>query len=744
MDKLAPPPLRTDIVKGEKAARPWQAWFNDIRSWITDLVDNQFVLKSATKTTLGGVIIGDNVNVDNTGKISVDKAIDYKLPIASGSVLGGVKIGNGISENPDGTISIDEVVQNKDHDILDNRQTLAISATDSRHDAVALWYDGDGINRYGANPYGSGQYKGYAIPGMTVDDALDELFYKTPVVASLSWSKITNTPTTISGYGITDANFEPALGLPASDGMVLSSTVAGIRSWIAQSGGIGGSGTVGYVPLFTLDGVTLGNSNLSNNKSLSIVYIENSTYPAQKLAINITSTGNVNFNATGTTLCVNNKLVVSSSTEPVLGLYSSNADTAARNWAIVANDQTWGDFAISQSNAIGGDPVAAGTRRFYISPIGNVGLGYISPLSTLCVNGGVNIGSAAAIGTDSLRLSYDNSHYSNFNIANNGAMTIGSTGNITIAPPAIFNLGINIGSNVDNTNGLQISYDSNNYTNFNVGSAGQLTISITDNTVKLPRSLLIGNTNWALQGNYYGTTHDVTDILPTDCPWGIIGADTGGNSGTDAVRFVGISASLSSSNPLSIEGVVGMDGWQVACVTIDGSQSDAYDNGEPTGLHNRKSLVTGALLNVCNNGMPMFSVRASGDLLIQGNSMSVSDWTPYAGIGGFSSVDSASKVFYKMIGKTVFLWFQIYGTSSNTYFTFVLPYKVKTFVSYPNVFTLDFPVRAIDNGSQQQDPGFVEITAGSNSVQVQKNRSTDAWTASGTKGAFGFICYEVD
>jgi hypothetical protein len=41
-------------------------------------------------------------------------------------------------------------------------------------------------------------------------------------ITSLAWSKITGAPA-----------FEPALGNPASDGMVLSSTVAGVRSWIA-------------------------------------------------------------------------------------------------------------------------------------------------------------------------------------------------------------------------------------------------------------------------------------------------------------------------------------------------------------------------------------------------------------------------------------------------------------------------------------------------------------------------------
>ncbi|MEI7771484.1 MAG: hypothetical protein WCI67_15945 [Chloroflexales bacterium] len=51
-------------------------------------------------------------------------------------------------------------------------------------------------------------------------------------IPSLAWSKITTgVPTTLAGYGVTDA--EPALGNPSVTGYVLSSTTAGVRSWVA-------------------------------------------------------------------------------------------------------------------------------------------------------------------------------------------------------------------------------------------------------------------------------------------------------------------------------------------------------------------------------------------------------------------------------------------------------------------------------------------------------------------------------
>jgi hypothetical protein len=54
---------------------------------------------------------------------------------------------------------------------------------------------------------------------------------------------------------------EPALGNPASDGYVLTSTAAGVRSWAAASGGISGL-TAGVVPVAT-SATAIGNSKLT-------------------------------------------------------------------------------------------------------------------------------------------------------------------------------------------------------------------------------------------------------------------------------------------------------------------------------------------------------------------------------------------------------------------------------------------------------------------------------------------------
>lgn len=64
---------------------------------------NKYVLPAATTTTLGGIIVGDRLSIDSTGKLVA--TYTYTLPTASSSALGGVKIGSNIT-NTSGTISI--------------------------------------------------------------------------------------------------------------------------------------------------------------------------------------------------------------------------------------------------------------------------------------------------------------------------------------------------------------------------------------------------------------------------------------------------------------------------------------------------------------------------------------------------------------------------------------------------------------------------------------------------------------
>lgn len=62
------------------------------------------IIKPATKTSLGTIIVGDNLTVDANGKVSAQNS--YVLPVATASVLGGVKQGTDITIDKDGVISV--------------------------------------------------------------------------------------------------------------------------------------------------------------------------------------------------------------------------------------------------------------------------------------------------------------------------------------------------------------------------------------------------------------------------------------------------------------------------------------------------------------------------------------------------------------------------------------------------------------------------------------------------------------
>ena len=64
---------------------------------VTEPLVADYILPTATTNTLGGVKIGDNINIDSAGHISV--------PIASADNAGVIKVGTGLAISSDGTLS---------------------------------------------------------------------------------------------------------------------------------------------------------------------------------------------------------------------------------------------------------------------------------------------------------------------------------------------------------------------------------------------------------------------------------------------------------------------------------------------------------------------------------------------------------------------------------------------------------------------------------------------------------------
>lgn len=80
-----------------------------------------YVLPPATTSTLGGVIIGDNLSVDGSGRVSASSGQTYVLPAATTSALGGVIVGAGLSVAANGMLSVNT-------NWLTNQINTAISA----------------------------------------------------------------------------------------------------------------------------------------------------------------------------------------------------------------------------------------------------------------------------------------------------------------------------------------------------------------------------------------------------------------------------------------------------------------------------------------------------------------------------------------------------------------------------------------------------------------------------------------
>lgn len=140
------------------------------------------------------------------------------------------------------------------------QQIINVGTTEGDHTGDSLRTGGTKINANFTELYSD-------VAGLTIGvnvQAYNAALAAIAAAGGVSFSSLSGKPTTLSGYGITDAiepalqigsgltlnistspwtlsvssgTFEPALGNPGTSGFVLSSTAAGVRSWVAQSGG---------------------------------------------------------------------------------------------------------------------------------------------------------------------------------------------------------------------------------------------------------------------------------------------------------------------------------------------------------------------------------------------------------------------------------------------------------------------------------------------------------------------------
>jgi len=123
--------------------------------------------------------------------------------------------------------------------------------------------------------------------------------------------------------------------------------------------------------------------------------------------------------------------------------------------------------------------------------------------------------------------------------------------------------------------------------------------------------------------------------------------------------------------------------------------------------------------------------RVYGDLA----TVPLTDYSALSSIVGWSSTD-AQQIYYKKIGRQVKVTFFIQGTSNSPQVSFTLPFTNAEGL-------IQVPCRVIDNGVLQLDPGYLNLSAGSNTVVIRKNMQDAAFTASGQKIVLGQFALEA-
>ena len=193
-----------------------------------DLSSNRTLsLKPATTGTLGGVIVGNGLAVDEAGLLVL--AYEYSLPTASASTLGGVKVGP--------TLEIDA------NGVLNQKANVVTAET----------YPKVAVDTFGRVIGGS---------SLAATD-----------IPSLPWSKITSgKPTTLLGYGITDAYTKTEINTKLTDGSVTKVGTATVGSSVEPIYLSNGAPTVcGYSFGNASGNAALNNGTLNTNLNADLL-----------------------------------------------------------------------------------------------------------------------------------------------------------------------------------------------------------------------------------------------------------------------------------------------------------------------------------------------------------------------------------------------------------------------------------------------------------------------------------------
>lgn len=124
--------------------------------------------------------------------------------------------------------------------------------------------------------------------------------------------------------------------------------------------------------------------------------------------------------------------------------------------------------------------------------------------------------------------------------------------------------------------------------------------------------------------------------------------------------------------------------------------------------------------------------------LERAGSVDYTPWTDYSAtstVVGWSAF-TTKEIYYKIVGKIVFVNFNISGTSNSTTTTFTLTKNAKK-SSYG-------AFRVISNGVSQTIPGRAAISTSSSTVTLVLDWAGNSISSTGTKTCQGFLFFEIE
>lgn len=165
-----------------------------------------------------------------------------------------------------------------------------------------------------------------------------------------------------------------------------------------------------------------------------------------------------------------------------------------------------------------------------------------------------------------------------------------------------------------------------------------------------------------------------------------------------------------------------------------GQQWDIYHNTTTNGIGFYDRTAGVYALRILDGSSGAITLGSSRDVYTD----AYQDWTSFATIVGFSGTPGGS-IYYKKIGKLVFVRFSLSGTGNNTAMSFTLPYN-----KVNDGTTTEWKMRAQDAGTWLNGAGMGRIANASPGLAVfYTSEALAAWTASGNRQLYGQFWYEA-